>query len=348
MPRELVALAPRQPVLREYSLPPLQPEQVRIRAEFSAPKHGTELHIYRGISPFQAKDFDMDYHAMVPKKNPGATPFPMPLGNMSIGIVTELGSGARKFKIGDRVYGHLPAREIYTVAEERVQLVPEGLTREEIVCQDPAHFALAAVRDAHVRVGERVAVFGLGAIGLLVVQLAKLSGARWIAAVDPVTPRRQLAKEFGADETLDPTACDAGLEIKKLTGKRGVDVAIEASASYSGLQAAMRATHYSGLVVALAYYQGEGTALRLGEEWHHNRLTLISSMPVWGNPSRDHPMWDFSRIEETVLELLRQKKLRTSELITPVVPFERSAEAYREIDNHPERCVKMGITYQFS
>ncbi len=345
MPRELVAIAPRQPVLREYTEPPLGPAQVRIRAEFSAPKHGTELHIYRGISPFQTKDFDMDYHALVPKKESGKTPFPLPLGNMSIGVITEIGPDVRRFRVGDRVFGHLPARETYTVAAERVELVPPGLSREDVVCQDPAHFALAAVRDANVRIGERVAVFGLGAIGLLVVQLAKLSGAKWIAAVDPVAPRRELAKRFGADETLDPTACDAGLEIKKLTGKRGVDVAIEASASYHGLQAAMRATHYSGLVVALAYYQGEGAGLRLGEEWHHNRLTLISSMPVWGNPSRDYPMWDFPRLEATVLELTQQKKIRTSELITPVVPFEKSAEAYRDIDEHPDHCIKMGITY---
>src|SRR5712692_1874882 len=58
MPRELVAVAPREPVLREYAELPLQPDQIRIRSEFSAPKHGTELGRYRGTSAFNRARYD--------------------------------------------------------------------------------------------------------------------------------------------------------------------------------------------------------------------------------------------------------------------------------------------------
>ncbi len=280
---------------------------------------------------------------------------------MIVGIVTEIGDAVDKFEVGDRVYAHLPIRETHIVSQEgrwgntppiwvglregRINKVPDGLTFEQVVCLDPGHFALAAVRDANVRIGERVAVFGLGAIGLMIVQMAALSGARQILAVDPLRNRRNLAETLGAHCILDPETCDIGLEIKKATGKRGADVAIEASGNYRALQEAVRSVHYSGLVVTVSFYHGEGTALRLGEEWHHTRVTVRSSMPVWGNPSRDYPMWDDERLENTVLDLMTSGELKTEGIVSPVFPFERAIEAYRMITVHPERFIKLGFTF---
>jgi threonine dehydrogenase-like Zn-dependent dehydrogenase len=174
--------------------------------------------------------------------------------------------------------------------------VSDGLTLEQIVCLDPGHFALAAVRDANY--------------------------------------------------ILDPKACDIGLEIKKATGKKRVDVSIEASGNYAALQEAVRSVHYCGLVVTVSFYHGEGTALRLGEEWHHTRVTVRSSMPVWGNPSRDYPMWDDERLEQTVLDLMTSGELKTKEIVSPIFPFERAIEAYRLITEHPESFIKLGLTFQ--
>jgi threonine dehydrogenase-like Zn-dependent dehydrogenase len=145
--------------------------------------------------------------------------------------------------------------------------------------------------------------------------------------------------------TLDPTRCDVGLEIKNATDKRGVDVAIEASGSYHGLQAAIRCAHYSGLVVTLGYYRGEGIGLRLGEEWHHNRITLLSSMPVWENPSRDHPMWNNERVDAVLARLMQAGKLSGEGLVQPIVPFDEVVEAYKMIDEHPEQSIKFGVRY---
>ena len=80
---------------------------------------------------------------------------------------------------------------------------------------------MCAIRDGQVRVGDAVAVFGMGDIGLMVVQIAKLSGAYPIIAVDPLENRQKVAQICGADLILDPTTCDAGVEIKKATENRG-------------------------------------------------------------------------------------------------------------------------------
>ena len=71
------------------------------------------------------------------------------------------------------------------------------MTWKEAVCYDPAHFAMSAIRDGKVRVGERVAVFGLGAIGLMTVQMARIAGADFVAAVDPIERRRKSLQRLG-------------------------------------------------------------------------------------------------------------------------------------------------------
>ena len=123
-----------------------------------------------------------------------------------------------------------------------------------MVFTDPARFALAAVHDAQIKLGDRVAVFGMGAIGLLALQMARLNGARQVLAIDPIAQRRTLAKQVGADIVIDPSACDAGLAIKEATGGHGVDVALEISGIYSALQHAIRCVQREGTVVTASYY----------------------------------------------------------------------------------------------
>jgi threonine dehydrogenase-like Zn-dependent dehydrogenase len=343
MPRALIAVGPRQPVLQEYEEPALQPEQVRVRSQFSAPKHGTELHMYRGHSPFGHSRWDPELEQFMPRESEHRV-FPMPLGNMTIGVVTEVGAAVTRFRVGDRVYGHLPIRETHTVAERRLEPVPQGMTPEAIVYLDPAEFALAAVRDANIRLGETVALFGLGAIGFMVLQMARLSGAAWIAVVDPLPNRREIARRYGADLALDPREGDVSLAIKQANGGRGVDVAIEASGNYRALHEAIRVTALGGLTVPLAFYEGEGVGLRLGEEAHMNRATLRFTRGI-SDPNRDHPMWDRTRVLRHTEELLRSGRVRVDGLVQPIVPFADVVAAYRRIDEAPGDSIKLGVVY---
>ena len=360
MPRELVLTAPGKPAFREYDEPALAPQEVRIRTVFAAPKHGTESHAWRPDPGQGERTFDPEMRIFVPAAEPRPA-YPRGVGNMAVGVVTEVGPQVTRFAVGDRVYGHLPIRETHTihqlgrwagaqpiysgVRESGLHPVPKGLTPVQVVCLDPAHFGLAAVRDANIRLGEWTAVFGLGAIGLMAVQMARAGGAEKVFAVDPLANRRDLAVRLGATAAIDPRACDAGLQIKRATGGRGVDVAIEASGAYAALQDAIRAVHFSALVVTVSYYHGGAEALRLGEEWHLTRVTVRSSMPVWGNPSRDYPMWEDGRLEETVLRLMESGRLATDGLVDPIVPFDEADRAYRMAHEEPDACVKVGITF---
>ena len=100
--------------------------------------------------------------------------------------------------------------------------MPKRMTWKEAVCYDPAQFALGGIRDGQVRVGDNVVISGLGAIGLLAAQFARLAGAAMVIVCDPIEKRRNVALENGADLALDSSSVDVGFEIKKATGKRGL------------------------------------------------------------------------------------------------------------------------------
>ena len=369
MPRELIARAPRTPELRWYDEPDLGRTQIRVQTEFASPKHGTELVAYRN-EPAAGRPYSGAWGAVLPAESGGAT-FPRRLGNMAVGQVIEIGSDVSRFRIGDRVFGHFPIRETQTVDEAQADLLPEGMSAEAAVCLDPVVMALA-MRDVPIRLGDRVAVFGLGAIGLMAVQLARLNGADWVVAVDPIAARRKVALALGADAALDPVAeGDSGLAIRKLTytgegtpeapgrGKTvvggytedttqlsqlGVDVAIEVSGSPRALHDAIRSTRFGGTICVLSFYGKESVGLHLGEEFHVNRLTLVSAR-AQSLPLRDAPAWDLARLAELSLKWLAEGRLRADGIVTPVVDFADSVEAYREIDEHPDRSIKLGIRF---
>nr|MDQ3045686.1 zinc-binding alcohol dehydrogenase [Chloroflexota bacterium] len=213
-------------------------------------------------------------------------------------------------------------------------------------------------------------IFGLGAIGLFAVQLARLAGACQIFAVEPIAVRRELALGFGADVALDPADKDGdvGRAIRELAisersvqaqserivggynevptqrSQRGVDVALECAGTASALHQAIRATRFGGTVCVLSYYGRHATGLHLGEEFHINQIRLISARSQ-SLPLRDAPRWTLSRLTELAMRWLISGKLRTEGIVDPIVAFSDSVAAYRAIDEHPEQAIKLGIRF---
>jgi len=241
-------------------------------------------------------------------------------------------------------YGGFSETHVVSVPNPFCWKVPEGVTWQSAVCLDPAVFALAAVRDGRVRVGDAVAVFGMGAIGLITVQIAKIAGAEPVIAVEPLPNRRAVAEACGADIVLDPSACDAGLEIKRLTSGRGVDVAIEFSGSMSALQAALRCVAFGGTVVCGAFPPPYGAGLDFGAEAHRNIPNIVFSRAC-SDPNRDHPRWDSHRIYEVCWRLICQGKIRGEQIVTPVVAFADLLREYPKIATNPAENIKLGVKH---
>jgi 2-desacetyl-2-hydroxyethyl bacteriochlorophyllide A dehydrogenase len=353
--RALVLEGPRQLRLQPDDLPPLRTRDVHIRALTSGISHGTELNLYRGSSAFADRVFDRELRAFV-KPDPARAMYPATLGYELVGVVDEVGPDVHELAVGDLVHAGVPHRDevvldldaALATSYPPVRLPPD-LPPEHALFLSLGAVALLALHDAGIKLGDHVAVTGLGAIGLLVVQMARLAGAARVTAVDPVDARRALALELGADEAIDPaTAADgAGAAIKRSAG-RGVDVALETSGATAGLHDAVAATALGGRVVTVGFYQGGAPELRLGEEWHHNRLEMVSSMGAWGAPHRAYPAWDRRRLMQTVVDLFASGRVRLDPLPIRRFPFDQAVEAYRWLDGNPSEAVKVALSYDGS
>lgn len=347
MPRKIVTQDGATFLFRDYELPPLGPRDVRVQVAFAAPKHGTETQSITG-SPFDRKRWDPALRLFLPRaegETPPAAPRERDIGNLVVGRVVATGAEVTRFQVGDEVFGRGTICE--QCQADETQWVPRGtLSEADAVCVDPAHVALVAVRDGNIRIGDTVAIYGLGAIGLMAVQIARAGGAQRVYGVDPIPLRRACAEAHGANQAFDPRACDAALEIKLATEKQGADVAIETSGNGRALHDAIRCIRQCGTVVHVPWGPKDAADLHLGEEFHHNRPTLIGSQAWvgWGNPDRSHPLWTPERAYQTAIQLLRDGCITGEDIVTPIVPFEEAPEHLPALFSRPETTIKLGVT----
>ena len=143
---------------------------------------------------------------------------------------------------------------------------------------------------------------------------------------------------------LDPTACDAGVEIKKETGKRGADVCIEYSGSHLALQAALRGVAYNSVVVAGAWPGAYPAGLDLGAEAHFNQPKIVFSRAC-SVPNPDSPNWDEPRLFDVAWRLLADGSLNSDAIVRPIVPFDDLLVEYPKIANEPAENVKLGVLF---
>ncbi|HEX9014727.1 MAG TPA: zinc-binding dehydrogenase, partial [Chloroflexota bacterium] len=247
--------AARRAELRREPLAAVGPADVAVRTIASAISHGTEMLVYRGQIP---PDLPLDLPTLR-----GGFGFPIKYGYASVGRVEEVGQGVERVREGDLVFVHHPHQDRYVVPASMAVALPAGLDPERGLFTANLETAVNVMLDAGIRLGERVAIFGQGVVGLLLTQLARRAGAGLVVTVDPVAIRRALSKGVGADEALAP---DAGLpdEIKRLCGGSGADLAIEASGNSEALQQAIDSVAFQGTVVVCSWYGSKPATLMLG------------------------------------------------------------------------------------
>lgn len=138
--------------------------------------------------------------------------------------------------------------------------IPDGLSDEEVLmCPDIMSTGFSGAQSGEVRIGDVVAVFAQGPIGLCATVGARLMGATTIIAVETVPERARIAQRLGADHVIDFRKSDPVDEILKLTNGRGVDVSIEALGTQSTFEAALRVLRPGGTLSSLGVYSKDLT-----------------------------------------------------------------------------------------
>ena len=145
-------------------------------------------------------------------------------------------------------------------AQANLTPVPEFLTDEQVLmCPDIMSTGFSGAESGNIRIGDTVAVFAQGPIGLCATAGARLMGATRIFVVDGLEERLSVAKRMGADDVINFKEVDAVEAIMDLTGGRGVDVAIEALGLQSTFESALRVVRPGGTVSSLGVYSGQLT-----------------------------------------------------------------------------------------
>jgi threonine dehydrogenase-like Zn-dependent dehydrogenase len=330
--RALVLKAPRELDFEPVEERALGPEEVRIGTLFSGISAGTELSQFRGTNPFMDRHWNEDSRLFVEAEAP-SWPYPVRnLGYEESGEILEVGSEVTDLRPGQRIFGTWGHRthHVADAAYARDRLLPEGADPRIGIFSHIGAVALNGVHDAQLRIGDTVAVFGLGVPGQIVAQAARASGAR-VIGIDPDPDRRAKAHSLGAAPVIDPASVSIAEAVKEMTDGRGADACIEVSGAAPALAEAIRAVAYSARVVAMGFFQGEVQGLRLGEEFHHNRVQLICSQISGVAPEASY-RWSKPRLWRTAVELQHQGVLDLVSLITHPAPFGDAPELFARLD----------------
>jgi threonine dehydrogenase-like Zn-dependent dehydrogenase len=219
-------------------------------------------------------------------------------------------------------------------AQANLARIPDDLSDEQcVLLADIASTGISAAETANVRIGQTVAVFAQGPIGLCATAGARLKGASLIIGIDAIEKRLLLSREMGANEVIDFTQEDPVAATKRLTGGRGVDVAIEALGKPETFQWCLEATRPGDIVSSLGVYGGkleipvEPFVYGIGDK------KILSTLCPGGKARMD-----------TLMSLVRTGRIDLSKLITHRFALDQIEEAYELFANQRDGVVKVAIT----
>jgi predicted dehydrogenase/threonine dehydrogenase-like Zn-dependent dehydrogenase len=278
------------------------------------------------------------------------------LGYSGAGIVVDKHSTVPDIEIGDRVAyggegtGHA---EAILVGRNLVAKVPDGVAFEHACFTTLGSIALNAVRIANISLGEKIAVIGLGLVGQLIAQLARLQGGV-VIATDLKADRVALASQLGADSAL-VGGPEFAQQLSSLTGGLGVDCAIIAAAAKSAApcRLAVEICRDRGRIVDVG-------AVELSFPWYESYLKEIQVFMAraygpgsydasYERQGHDYPLpyvrWTEKRNMEEFLRLAAQQSLRLEGLITHRVPLEEAARAYEIIMDPSQSSLAVLLNY---
>lgn len=335
--QSLVFVAPGRVEVQESDLPAPPRGQVLVRTRLSAVSAGTERLIYRGQFPA-----DLPLDATLPDlRRPFA--YPLTYGYALVGTVEAVGEGVEEAWLGRRVFAFHPHESAFLADPAGLVPLPESLAWEEALFLPNLETALSLVHDGAPLAGERVAVVGLGVVGLLTTALLARFPLEALVALDPLPRRRERALAFGAQAAFHPDDLEAARGALAGGGEdEGADLVFEVSGNPAALQTAIDLCGFQSRVVVGSWYGRKEATLDLGRRFHRDRLRLISSQ-VSHLPPHLTGRWTKGRRLAFALKVLAE--VHPANLITHRFPLERAAEVYHLLDRQPEAALQVVFTY---
>ena len=263
LPHALVYWAPGEARIEPVELPELSEGMVEVQTEYSGLSRGTERLIFNGRVP------EAEWGRMRAPLQVGDFPFPVRYGYSVVGRITA-GNGA-----GTRVFCLHPHQTRFRVAADWVVPIPDDVPSERAILAANMETALNAIWDAKLRPGQRCLVVGAGMVGSLITCLLSRRADVSVLLTDVATETGALSNDLNV-RFCTPDDVPKG----------AFDVAFHCAAAESGLQTAIDSLAFEGRVIELSWYGDRPVAVRLGGNFHANRLQIISSQVGHVAPAR--------------------------------------------------------------
>lgn len=284
---------------------------------------------------------------------------PVALGYSCAGIVREIGQGVEDFRVGDRVacagMNYASHAETIFVPKNLAVKIPDGVSFDEAAFVTLGAIALQGVRIADVKLGDAVAVIGLGLLGQLTVQILKAAGCR-VIGIDLDASKVAMAREFGCDAGVLRSG-DVESAVKQFTDGFGADAVIVTAAAdtndpieLAGIVARDRAVVSMVGAVRMdvprkVYYEKE-LQLRLSRSYGPGRYDAD-----YEERGKDYPIgyvrWTERRNMQEFLRLVATKAVKLDRLITHRIPIAQAEQAYEIITGKTQQQY-LGILLTYS
>jgi threonine dehydrogenase-like Zn-dependent dehydrogenase len=238
------------------------------------------------------------------------------------------------WKFGNTIDGAQAEYLLVPDAVANLAPVPDSLTDEQVLmCRDIMSTGFSGAERAGVRIGDAVAVFAQGPIGLCATAGARLMGATTVIGVETVPARAEMARRMGAHHVVDFRITDPVAEIMRLTNGRGVDVAIEALGRQETFEWALKVLRPGGTLSSLGVYSEDlriplgAFAAGLGDH------TIVTTLCPGGK----------ERMRRLV-SVVAANKIDTRPLVTHRFKLDQIGEAYELFAHQRDGVLKVAIT----
>ena len=298
--------------IETFELPTIGDNDVLVATECTLISPGTERAFLLGLPNAQGR-------------------YPSRPGYSNIGKVIEIGKNVTGYTVGERVastQGH--TSHFVTSPSRLIKAESSDTPAEEAVFFNLSAIALQGIRKARIELGEPTLVLGQGLIGLLALQLSKLSGAVPVIAADLTDSRLEFAKRVGADYTLNPEDADFTEQLTRATKGKGPTVVIEATGHPDAINTALDAAGWGARVVLLASTRGETPSVNFYRDVHKKGLILYGAHNSIRPRQESSPnFWTSEDDARLMLSLIAQKRFIVAPLISHRLPGHEASEAYQ-------------------
>ena len=308
------------------------PNQVQVQTKCSLISTGTEcICLHRKFAPGTNWD--------------GWVKYPFFPGYSMVGRVVKLGPDVKNVKEGDRVACHVNHTTLVNVGVSGLFPVPDGLAEDQATFGKLAYITQHGFRRAKLQIGEIVVVIGVGLLGQLIVQYAKLAGAGEVIAIDTAQKRLDMAKKLGATHTLCMPVDQAVAEVKKITGGKMADVVFDMTGHAAVFASALELPRRFGRVVLIGD-TGTPAEQHLIHNFLGKDLTLIGAHDTNApRDTNDYTPWSTQAMVALFYKYLLRGQMNVADMITHRFPLKKARDAYDLLTDRRDEA--MGVILEF-